>query len=118
MGWFENLKCFADRHYSLENRVALKVKALQIIANICLLGRDEAEEKLIDRVMLPHLKHLDVEPDTIVRQTGVKFIVDYLMGVSSKKGHDLLQILEKVSLFYNNIINVESTSSLTTSQPY
>lgn len=96
-GWFSNLVAFAERHYRQETRAGLKVIALTYITNICLTNRHTHEEDLIDKVILPYMKSLETENDLGVRQQGVKFIVGFIMDSNSKKGHDLLHILEKVN---------------------
>jgi len=96
--WFGNLINFTDRHFRLETRGGLKVIALSYITSICLTNRHTHEEDLIDKVILPYLKSLETENDLLVRQQGVKFIVNFLIDSTSKKGHDLLHILEKVNI--------------------
>ena len=96
-GWFSNLIAFADRHYRLETRPSVKVIALGHITSVCLANRDTHEEDLIDKVILPFMKNLETENGLWVRQHGVNFIVDFMMDSLSKKGHELLHILERVS---------------------
>jgi len=82
-----------------EVRSNLKAKALNLITKICLANMSIYEEDLIDKIILPHMKNLENELDPAVRQSGVRFVLDFLMESSSKKGHNLLHILEKVDTF-------------------
>lgn len=102
MGFFRfvSLKDFADKHLRLEKRPAVKAKAMPLITKICLANRDIYEEDLISNIIVPHMKNLENESDSSVRLSGVNFLVDFLMESSSKKGHDLLHILDKVLKAY------------------
>lgn len=105
--WFPSLINFAEKHLKTEVRPAVKAKAMPLITKICLANRDIYEEDLIMSVILPHMKNLENESDPTVRVSGVHFLVDFLMESSSKKGHDLLHILDKVRIFYHGLtINV------------
>ncbi|XP_035706694.1 tuberin isoform X3 [Folsomia candida] len=94
--WFESLVTFTEKHLRFEVRPAVKAKAMPIITKICLMNRDIYEEDLIVKVILPSMKNLENENDPNVRVSGVNFLVDFLMESSSKKGHDLLHILDKI----------------------
>lgn len=94
--WFSSLISFAEKHLREEHRPVAKAKALPLITKICLANRDIYEEDLITKIILPHMKNLESEADPTVRLSGVTFLVDFLMESSSKKGHDLLHILDKV----------------------
>jgi hypothetical protein len=99
-GWFQCLTAFTEKHLRQEVRSSLKAKALNLITKICLANMSIYEEDLIDKIILPHMKNLENDGDPAMRQSGVKFVLDFLMESSSKKGHNLLRILEKVEPFY------------------
>lgn len=91
-----NLVLFTHLHFQKETRVCLRLQALSLIQKICLLNQDTLEETLLDNVILPNLKNIELESDLSIRQHCVQFIVDFLMESRSKKGHDLLHYVEKV----------------------
>ncbi|ODM95090.1 Tuberin, partial [Orchesella cincta] len=94
--FMQNLTSFTVLHFQTETRVPLRLKSLALIQKLCLHNQDTIEELLLDNVILPNLKNIELEPDLSVRNACVSFIVEFLMESRSKKGHDLLHYLEKV----------------------
>jgi tuberous sclerosis protein 2 len=54
------------------------------------------EDDLIERIVIPHLQHIDNDPDIIVRNAASQLLVDLCVECESKRCLELMDILEKV----------------------
>lgn len=63
--------------------------------------RLEYEDELIDRIIIPHLIPVINDPDVVVRTAVANLLIEQCLYCESKRCLELLDILEKVLLFWN-----------------
>ncbi len=71
-GWIRGLYDLMERYYRSDGRILVRTKCLRILLDMFKSNRHMYEDELVDRVVLPFLKHLDVEPSVDVRMEGIK----------------------------------------------
>jgi tuberous sclerosis protein 2 len=64
--------------------------------NITSANRAVYEDDLIERIVIPHLQHIDSDPDIIVRNAAAQLLVDLCVECENKRCLELMAILEKV----------------------
>lgn len=98
--WLEKLHTLLNRYYKLESRTNIRLKVLEILSNVIKLNRSRYEDELIERIVVPHLQHVAVDPDVIVRNSCAELLVDLCLECDSKRCSELLDILDKVCDYF------------------
>jgi len=63
---------------------------------LCFISRAIYEDDLIERIVIPHLQHIDTDCDIIVRNAASQLLVDLCVECENKRCLELMDILEKV----------------------
>jgi hypothetical protein len=61
--------------------------------------RANHEDEMIERIAIPHLQHIDTDPDIVVRNAAAQLLIDLCEGCENKRCLELMDILEKVCIF-------------------
>ena len=51
---------------------------------------------MIERIVIPHLQHIDTDADIVVRNAAAQLLIDLCIGCENKRCLELMDILEKV----------------------
>lgn len=62
------------------------------------------QEEILDNSVLPYLDHIAIDQNIAVRVRSVQLLVDVIEGSDSQKVCDVLNIIEKVWLFYEIVV--------------
>jgi len=58
--------------------------------------RSRYEDELIERIVVPYMQHVDMDPDITIRTVTANLLVDLCLECDTKRCIELLDILEKV----------------------
>jgi hypothetical protein len=58
------------------------------------------EDDLIERIVIPNLQHIDTDSNIIVRNAASQLLVDLCVECENKRCLELMDILEKVWLYF------------------
>ncbi|XP_067006155.2 tuberin isoform X2 [Anabrus simplex] len=94
--WLTKLNSLLDQYYKQESRTNIRVKVLDILSHVIHINRALYEDELIERVVVPHLQHIDADPDIVVRNAAAQLLVDLCLECDNKRCLELLDILEKL----------------------
>lgn len=61
-----------------------------------MFNRSRYEDELIERIVVPHTLHVDVDPDITIRTVTANLLIDLCLECDTKRCIELLDILEKV----------------------
>ncbi|KAK2584988.1 hypothetical protein KPH14_008518 [Odynerus spinipes] len=94
--WQSRLLSLMELYYKTDTRTNIRVKALNILANVIQVNRSQYEDELIERIVVPYLQHVDMDPDITIRNVAAYFLVDLCIECETKRCLELLDILEKI----------------------
>ncbi|KAJ8913200.1 hypothetical protein NQ315_016142 [Exocentrus adspersus] len=94
--WLTNLYNLIHKYFKPEGRTNIRLRVLDILANVIKLNRRQYEDELIERIVIPHMANIANSPDIKVRSAVAKLLIDLCMECESKKCLELLDILEKL----------------------
>ncbi|XP_060521768.1 tuberin [Cylas formicarius] len=98
--WIANLSSLLSKHFRADMRTVIRLKALEIVDDVLRLNRQEYEDELIEKIVIPHLSPVVSDRDILIRSSVIKLLVDLCLLSESKRCLELLDILEKF-LFYS-----------------
>lgn len=98
--WLANLHTLLGRYYKQEARTNVRLNVIDILGNVLMLNRARYEDELIERIVVPHFQHIASDPDTVVRNSCAELLVDLCLDCDSKRCGELLDILDKVIIYY------------------
>ncbi|KAL1488930.1 hypothetical protein ABEB36_014716 [Hypothenemus hampei] len=93
--WMTNLNNLLLNYFKSNMRPAIRIKVLQILADIFKLHRDQYEEELIERIVIPHMTPIVHDHDIFIRSSVIKMLVEMCTVCESKRCLELLDIMEK-----------------------
>ncbi|PSN43169.1 hypothetical protein C0J52_09893 [Blattella germanica] len=94
--WLSKLNSLLERYFKQETRTNIRVKVLDVVSNVINTNRAIYEDDLIERIVVPHLQHIDTDSDIIVRNAAAQLLVDLCIGCENKRCLELMDILEKL----------------------
>ena len=71
-GWIRALHELMEKYYKNETRDEVRIKALQVMADVVRSNRHMYEVDLLERVVLPYTRTLDAEKSPAVRLEAIK----------------------------------------------
>ncbi|XP_008551643.1 tuberin [Microplitis demolitor] len=93
--WQSKLANLVERYFKIETRTSIRTKVLDIVTRIIHMNRYH-EDELIERIIVPYLQHVDVDPDIMIRNVSAHLLVDLCLNCEIKRCLELLDILEKI----------------------
>ncbi|XP_071440421.1 tuberin-like [Hetaerina americana] len=94
--WLDKIRMLVEKYFRYETRTSIRIRVLDILSDIIRTNRSLYEEDLMERVVVPHLQHVDSDPDTAVRNAAAQLLIDLCLECESKRCLELLDILEKI----------------------
>ncbi|XP_014220709.1 tuberin [Trichogramma pretiosum] len=94
--WQGKLSALIERYYKIETRTNIRLKVLDVLKNVIQVNRSGYEDELIERIVVPHLQHVELDPDIIIRNYAANVLVDLCLECESKRCMELLDILERI----------------------
>ncbi|XP_064594447.1 tuberin-like isoform X2 [Liolophura sinensis] len=94
--WISNLYNIIDKYFRHEIRTSIRKKALDVLSFVLSTNKHIYEDDLIEKVVLPHLCHIETDPDPQVRMVATEILVCLAQSCSTQRCLDLLMIVEKV----------------------
>ncbi|OXU24396.1 hypothetical protein TSAR_012885 [Trichomalopsis sarcophagae] len=94
--WQSKLSSLIDRYYKFETRTNIRVKVLDVLTNVIQMNRSRYEDELIERIIVPHLQHVELDPDVTIRNFAAHVLVDLCLECDTKRCMDLLDILDRI----------------------
>ncbi|CAG0892665.1 unnamed protein product, partial [Darwinula stevensoni] len=94
--WLPKLISMVDKYYVQETRPAIRLHMLSILKDVVRMNSPLYEEELLEKIVLPSLENLELEPDIDVREQATEFLVQLALTCQSKKCFEILDILEQV----------------------
>ncbi|KAJ8319018.1 hypothetical protein KUTeg_004109 [Tegillarca granosa] len=94
--WIENLYQLLDKYFRHDSRTKIRVKALDVLSFVLSVNKHMHEDELINRVVLPHLSHIDNDTDPIVRKVAAEMLLCLAHACSQQCFLDIIALLEKL----------------------
>lgn len=94
--WLSKLSTLMERYFKTETRTNIRVKALDVLTKVIKINRSKYEDELIERIVVPHLQHIDADPDITIRNVAAHLLIDLCIECETKRCLELLDILEKI----------------------
>ncbi|XP_015588565.1 tuberin [Cephus cinctus] len=94
--WQSKLANLMERYFKNETRTNIRVKVLDVLTNVIQVNRSRYEDELIERIVVPYLVHVDMDPDITIRNVAAYLLVDLCIECETKRCLELLDILEKI----------------------
>ncbi|KAJ9583770.1 hypothetical protein L9F63_021894, partial [Diploptera punctata] len=94
--WLSKLNSLLEKYFKQESRTNIRVKVLDVLANVISTNRAIYEDDMIERIVIPHLQHIDADPDIVVRNAAAQLLIDLCAGCENKRCLELMDILEKI----------------------
>ncbi|KAF7385574.1 hypothetical protein HZH68_014004 [Vespula germanica] len=94
--WQSRLLSLMELYYKTDTRTNIRVKALDVLANVIQVNRSQYEDELIERIVVPYLQHVDMDPDITIRNVAAYLLVDLCVECETKRCLEFLDILEKI----------------------
>ncbi|XP_011497969.1 PREDICTED: tuberin [Ceratosolen solmsi marchali] len=94
--WQSKLSSLIERYYKIEARTNIRVKVLDVLSDVIQINRSRYEDELIERIVVPHLQHVETDSDVTIRNCAVHLLVDLCLECESKRCMELLDILERI----------------------
>ncbi|KAJ8682291.1 hypothetical protein QAD02_018083 [Eretmocerus hayati] len=94
--WISKLSALIERYYKVETRTNIRIKVLEILNNIVQTNKARYEDELIERIVVPHLQHVETDSDLLIRNKAAHFLVEICLECESKRCTELLEILERI----------------------
>ncbi|KAH1016696.1 hypothetical protein HUJ04_007876 [Dendroctonus ponderosae] len=93
--WITNLYNLMHKYFRNEVRTTIRVKVLHILMDVFKLNREQYEEELLERILIPHLSLVVNDYDVFIRTSVIKLLIEVCTVCESKRCIELLDILEK-----------------------
>lgn len=61
-----------------------------------IFNRSRYEDELIERIIVPYMQHIEIDPDITIRTVTANLLIDLCLECDTKRCIELLDILEKV----------------------
>ncbi|XP_050296204.1 tuberin isoform X2 [Anthonomus grandis grandis] len=94
--WMTNLYNLLYKYFKPEMKSCIRIKVIQILTDIFKLNREQYEEELIERIVIPHMTHVITENNILIRTSVIKMLLEMCSCCDSKRCLELLDILEKL----------------------
>ncbi|XP_015113598.1 tuberin [Diachasma alloeum] len=94
--WQSKLATLMERYYKTETRTNIRVKVLDVVTKVIQVNRSKYEDELIERIVVPYLQHVDVDPDITIRNVAANLLVELCHECETKRCLELMDILEKI----------------------
>ncbi|KAG8222544.1 hypothetical protein J437_LFUL004580 [Ladona fulva] len=94
--WLDKIRMLVEKYFRNETRTSIRIRVLDILSDIIRTNRAIYEEDLMERVVVPHLQHVDSDSDPAVRNAAAQLLIDLCMDCESKRCLELLDILDKI----------------------
>ncbi|XP_043279652.1 tuberin isoform X2 [Venturia canescens] len=94
--WQAKLATLMERYYKNETRTNIRGKVIDVLTNVIQVNRSRYEDELVERIVLPYMQHVDMDPDITIRNVAAYLLVDLCLECETKRCLELLDILEKV----------------------
>ncbi|KAL3877536.1 hypothetical protein ACJMK2_035233 [Sinanodonta woodiana] len=94
--WISALYQLLDKYFRLEKRVQIRTKALDVLSFVLSINKYIYEDDLINRVVLPHLYHIENDPEPRVRKVATDILLCLAQGCSIHCFMDLVHLIEKL----------------------
>ncbi|XP_077266415.1 TSC complex subunit tuberin isoform X2 [Temnothorax americanus] len=94
--WQTKLGSLMERYYKIETRTTIRMKVLDVLANVIYVNRSRYEDELIERIVVPYTQHVDIDPDITIRTVTANLLIDLCLECDTKRCIELLDILEKI----------------------
>ncbi|CAH0564266.1 unnamed protein product [Brassicogethes aeneus] len=94
--WLENLDYVMNKYFRPDVKTKVRLKVLDLLSDVIQLHGMQYEEELIDQIVVPHMKDIEMDLDVQVRTSVSELIVNLCLDCESKKCLELLNILDKL----------------------
>ncbi|XP_046568318.1 tuberin-like [Haliotis rubra] len=94
--WMQSLNHLMDKYFRQESRTGIRKKALDILSHVLSINKHVYESDLIERVVLPHLGHIEMDPDPDVRKVTVEMLLVLAQDCKTGEFQDIMAVVEKV----------------------
>ncbi|KAK3596585.1 hypothetical protein CHS0354_015120 [Potamilus streckersoni] len=94
--WISALYQLLDKYFRLEKRIQIRTKALDVLSFVLSINKYMYEDDLINRVVLPHLYHIENDPEPKVRKVATDILLCLTQGCSIHCFMDLIHLIEKL----------------------
>ncbi|KAI4456255.1 tuberin [Holotrichia oblita] len=94
--WLNNLYNLLQRYFKQETRTNIRLKVLEVLANVVNSNRMEYEDELIDKIVINYLSYILNDPDIVVRSFSAELLIELCVECESKRCLEMLEILEKL----------------------
>ncbi|XP_067671125.1 tuberin-like isoform X1 [Haliotis asinina] len=94
--WMQSLNHLMDKYFRQESRTGIRKKALDILSHVLSINKHVYESDLIERVVLPHLGHIEVDLDPEVRKVTVEMLLVLAQDCKTGEFQDIMAVVEKV----------------------
>ncbi|EZA47091.1 Tuberin [Ooceraea biroi] len=94
--WQAKLGSLVEHYYKIETRTTIRMKVLAVLTNVIQVNRSRYEDELIERIVVPYMQHVDMDPDITIRNVTANLLVDLCLECDTKRCIELLDILEKI----------------------
>ncbi|XP_040576588.1 tuberin [Lepeophtheirus salmonis] len=91
--WLNIFSELVERYYKKEKRVNIRIKTLDVILDIFKSNHYSFEEELIDRIIIPFLGSVHMEPESRIRRRAIEVLTTLCSLCQTNKNLDLLNIL-------------------------
>ncbi|XP_030752123.1 tuberin isoform X2 [Sitophilus oryzae] len=93
--WMTNLYNLLHKYFKKDVRTEIRLKVLNVLTDVFKLYRDQYEDELIERIIIPHMTPVVTDSNVIVRTAVIKMLTDMCRLCETKRCLELLDILEK-----------------------
>ncbi|XP_071106055.1 tuberin-like isoform X2 [Haliotis cracherodii] len=94
--WMQSLNHLMDKYFRQETRTGIRKKALDILSHVLSINKHVYESDLIERVVLPHLGHIESDLDPEVRKVTVEMLLVLAQDCKTGEFQDIMAVVEKV----------------------
>lgn len=94
--WLSKMNSLLEKYFKQETRTNIRVKVLDVLSNVINTNRAIYEDDMIERIVIPHLQHIDTDTDIVVRNAVAQLLIDLCIGCENKRCLELMDILEKI----------------------
>ncbi|XP_013385066.2 tuberin [Lingula anatina] len=94
--WIRNIYVLMEKYFRQDTRTKIRLKALDVLADIISKNKQLYEDDLVKEAVLPHLGHIESDSDPEVRVLATQLLVNLALGCSSPRCMEILALIEKV----------------------
>ncbi|XP_034313756.2 tuberin isoform X2 [Magallana gigas] len=94
--WVTHLHQLLEKYFKNETRTQIRVKALDKLNLVLSINKHIHEDVLINRVVLPHLCHIEADPDPQVRKVAADMLLLLANGCTPSCFVEIMAIIEKL----------------------